>query len=70
MDYIEDVKNCDKDKELTVSMNGGLPLFDQRVRLIFLPFSVHVNENYLTKIISLKGANNIPGVRVTMNTLI
>ena len=67
LDYVEDVKNFTKDKYLTVSTNGGLLLFDRKGRLIFLPLSVHVNRNYLAKILSLKYVKNIAGVKVIMS---
>ena len=41
--YVEYMKNCDKDEELTVLTNGGLLFFDSKWRLTFLPLSVHVN---------------------------
>ena len=70
LDYVEDVKNREKQKELTVLTNGVSPLFDWKGRLTFLPLNVHVNENFLATTISLKYENNVPGVHVTMDTLI
>ena len=35
MDYVENVKNFDKEEELTVFMNGVLLLFDSKGRLTF-----------------------------------
>ena len=68
MDYIEDVKNCAKQEELTVLKNGGSLLFYWKGRLTFLPLNVHVNENCIAQILYLKDVNSIPGVRVTMDT--
>ena len=68
LDYVEDVKNCAKDEELTVFTNEGSLLFDRKGRLTFLPLSVHVNDNYLATILSLKYVNSIPGVLLTMDT--
>ena len=36
--------------------------------LKILPLNVHVNNNSLAEILSLKDANNIPGVSATMDT--
>ena len=68
--YVEDMNNCAKDKDLTVFTNGGQKIFDRKGRLTFLPLGVHVNNNYLATIISLKYVNNISGVLMTMDTLI
>ena len=68
--YVEDVNNYIKEKEIKVLTNRGSPLFYRKGRLTFLPLSVHVNENYLAKITSLKDVNNIAGVHVTIDTLI
>ena len=70
VDYVEDVNNCDEEKVLTVLMNGGSILFDNKWRLTFIPLSVHVNDNSLESKLSLKYVKNILGVRVTMDTLI
>ena len=66
--YVEYVKKCTKDKDLTLYKNGGSPLFGRKGRLTFLPLSVHVNNNSIAKIISLKYVNNIAGMRMTMDT--
>ena len=66
LDYVEDLKNCAKDKELTVLKKGGLLLFDN----ITLPLSVHMKENYLVTSLSLTCVNNIAEVRVDTDTLI
>ena len=64
---VEDVKNCAKHEELKVLTNGVSLLFDQKLRLTFLPLNVHVNENSLAAILYFKDVNNIPGVPVTMD---
>ena len=68
LDYVEDANNCAGHKELTVLKNGGSTLFYQRWRLTFLPLNVHVNDNSLAKILSLKYVKNIPRMRVTIDT--
>ena len=68
--YVEDVKNCSKEKYLTVLITGGSLLFDGKGRLTFLPLSVHVNDNFLATILSFKYVSNIAVVRVTMDTSI
>ena len=65
LDYIEDVNNCARHEELTVSTNGVSLTFDWKVWLTFLPLNVHVNENSLAAILPFKDVYNIPGVRVT-----
>ena len=69
LDYFEDVNNCAKDEKLAVLKNGGFLQLDRKGLLTFLPLSVHVDDNYLPTILSLKYVNNILGVRVTMDTL-
>ena len=54
LDYVEDVKNCVKHKELTVLTNGVSLICDRKLRLTFLTLSVHVNKNYLSTILSFK----------------
>ena len=68
MDYIEDVNNCAKHKELTVLTNGVSIIFDRKWHLTFLPLNVHVNKDYIETILSFKYITNIPGVRGTMDT--
>ena len=68
MDYSEGTNNLSKEEDLTVLTNGGLLHFDRKWSLTFLPLGLHVNENYLAKILYLKDVNNIPGVRVTTDT--
>ena len=51
-------------------MNGGSLIFYRKGLYTFLPLNVHVNENYLATILSLKYVNKIPGLRVTMDTLV
>ena len=48
----------------------GSLIFDWKGCFIFLPLDVHVNYNSLAIVFSLKDMNNIPGGRVTMDTLI
>ena len=69
-DYVEDVNNFSKHEELTVLMNGRSLIFDRKGRLTFLPLNLHVNKDYLAILLYIKDVNNIPGVRVTMDTLI
>ena len=68
--YIEYVNTCDKQKELTLLTNVESLIFYRKDRLTFLPLNVHMNDNYLAIILSLKYVNNIVGVRVTMDTSI
>ena len=68
--YVGDVKNCTEYKQLTVLTNVGSLIFDRKWCLTFLPLNVHVNDNYLAKVLSLKYVNNIPGVYVTMDSSI
>ena len=68
LEYVEYVKNCTTDEELTVLRNGGSILFDSKGISTFLTLVVHMNENYVATILSLKDVNNISGVRVTMDT--
>ena len=70
LDYVEDVKNCVKHKELTVLTNGVSLICDRKLRLTFLTLSVHVNKNYLSTILSFKDLKNIPVVQIKMGTLI
>ena len=70
LNYVQDVNNCTKDKEIIVLKNGGLLFFYRKGRLRFLPLRMHVNKNYLSTILSLKDVKNISGVRVTMYKLI
>ena len=65
-DYVEGTKNKSKNEELTVLTSKGSLLFDWKGRLNILPLNVHVNENYLEKLISLKYVNNIPEMRMHM----
>ena len=66
LDYVKDVKNRYKYEELKVLTNGGSIIFYRKGQLIFLLLDVHVNDNSLVTILSLKYVNNIPGVGVTM----
>ena len=68
LDYVEDVNNCAKHEELKVLTNGASLIFDWKGRLTFLPLNVHVNKNSLATIKYLKDVNNIPGVRVNIDT--
>ena len=70
LDYAEDVKNCPKREELNILTNRGSLLFDWKWHLTFLSLNVQVNKNSLATIPSLKDVNNIPVVRVTMDTSI
>ena len=70
LDHVKGVKNHAKHKEIIVLTNGGSLIFDWKRCLTFLPLNVHVNKNDLAIIIPFKDVNIIPGVRVTMNTLI
>ena len=70
LEYVEDVKNCDKNEELTVLTIGGSLLFDLKGRLTILSLNVNPKDNYLATTISLKDANKIPGMRVTMDASI
>ena len=70
MDYVEEVKNRDRHKNLTVFMNEGSLLFDLKGRLKYLPLNVHVNDNSLATTFYLKDTNDILGVRVTMDAYI
>ena len=62
LDYVEDMNNFSKRKELTVLTSGGLLIFDPKGRLTFLPLNVNLKDNSLEIILSLKDVNNIPGV--------
>ena len=70
LDYVEEVKNCAKHEEITVLKNGGSLIFDWKGRLKYLPLNVHVDDNSIASILSLNYVNKIPGVCVTMDTLI
>ena len=70
LDYVDEVENYAKQKEIEVLKNGGSPLFDCKACLIYLPLNVNVNENSLTTILYVKDMRNIPGVIVTMDTMI
>ena len=56
LDYVEDVKNFPKHKELTLLSNGGSIIFDQKGQLTFLPLNLHVNENCPAAILCFKDA--------------
>ena len=68
--YVEDVNNFAKHEELTVLANGISPLFYQKGLSTFLPLNVHVKNNYLATILSLKDVNNITRVSMTIDASI
>ena len=70
LDYVEDVNNCTKNKELTILTNVGPQLFYQKGTLMFLSLYLHAKEKYLATILLLKDVNNITGVRANMDTSI
>ena len=48
--------------------NGCVIVFTKIGDLKLFPFTVHVNEQSMANILSLKDVANIPGIRVTMDT--
>ena len=70
LDYVEDVKDFAKRKELTLLENGGSLIFDQKGWLVFLPLNIQVNDIFLSISLSLKDVNNILLLRMTMDTWI
>ena len=51
LDYVDEVENYAKQKEIAVLKNGGSQLFDCKACLTYLPLNVNVNENSLTTIL-------------------
>ena len=48
-DYVENVKNCAKQEELTVFMNGGSLLFNRKGRLTFFTFECEYEKLFSSR---------------------
>ena len=66
---VHDVRACTDDERLLLVTNGGSMSFDTIGTLNLFPLPVHVNVHSMANILSLRNVCNLPGVRVTMDTL-
>ena len=66
---ISNTRDCTKDETLLVHINGGDNIFHQQGDLNIVPMSDHYEPSFLANILSMKDVQNIPGIRITMDTL-
>ena len=60
------VCNCTRDEVLVVHTNGGFNTFTKIAPLNILPLDIHINEDSMADILSLKDVASIPGVHIMM----
>ena len=69
-DLVTKIEQCDPDDFLTLTTNARCRTFKQHARLKFLPMSVYYEVGSIGTILAMKDVENIPGVRVYMDTTI
>ena len=69
-DLVHNIWDCKLGQGITVITNGGSQSFHQEAEAKLLPITVHFNEDSLANILSLSDVANLPGARITMDSLV
>ena len=66
---VQHIRACAPGDGITVMTNGGSQTFNKVADLNILPVEVHFNQDSLANILALSDVANLPGARITMDTL-
>lgn len=69
-DLITNIRDYKEKESLTTYTNRGVQSYNQLINLILFPLELHLKEDLMANILSLKSVVDIKGLRNTMDTSI
>lgn len=69
-DLITNIRDYKEKESLTIYTNQGVQSYTQLINLILFPLELHLKEDLMANILSLKSVVDIKGSRNTMDTSI
>ena len=69
LDLVSNVRICEAGEDITVLGTGGSQYFNEIADLDLFPIPMHYNPDAMANIISFKSLADVPGVRITIDTL-